>query len=158
MSKQKAADIMNRDVKTIHANATLQEVAEFLTAHHISGAPVVDGNGKMVGIISESDLIDDRKRNAAIPRSAIFGFWVVPEETLIKAYEEAQVLRARDLMTRDVLSASEDTPVEELAQLMVKRRINRIPIIKEGVIVGIVTREDLVRGLLDKKDNSISSV
>jgi len=145
---------MTCDVKTVPAGATLREVAEILISHNISGAPVVDDEGRLVGIISESDLLDERKRQSAIPRMALFGLFIVPEKLLKEAYQEGQTLHVRDVMSRNVLTATEDTPLEHLADLMVRRRINRIPIVREGDLIGIVTREDVLRGLWGNQKSS----
>ncbi|MCC6445110.1 MAG: CBS domain-containing protein [Armatimonadetes bacterium] len=147
MPAKTARDIMNREVLTIDENATLHEVAETLSLHHISGAPVVDKSGRVVGIISESDVIDEKKRKSAIPHLALFGLYAVPEKLLEEAYSEGLALRAMNVMSRDVLTADEETPISELAAMMVRKRINRIPILRDGKLVGIVTREDILRGL-----------
>ena len=143
-----AKDVMTRDVESVAPEATLHEVAERFAARHIGGAPVVDpATGELVGIITEADLLNEDKRRAAIPRQALFGFMLVSEERWRSAYDEGFALRARDVMTRDVFTAAEDTPLAELADQMVRRRINRIPIVRGDSLVGMVTRGDLVQGL-----------
>jgi CBS domain-containing protein len=148
MAQVRAQDIMTRDVKTVRADAPLREAAELFTTHGISGAPVVDETGNVVGMVSESDLINPEKRRAALPRMAVFGVYVVPEETLQRAYQEGMSLPTREVMSRNVLSAAEDTPADELARRMVASRINRVPILRDNKPVGIVTREDILRGLM----------
>lgn len=147
-----ARDIMTRDVKTITENAPLKEAVEILTANKISGMPVLDEKGTLVGIISEADLMNKEKRRAVLPHMALFGLFVVPERLLKEAYEEGFALKVRDVMTTNVVTAEEDTPVEELADIMVRKRINRIPIMKDGQLVGIVTRNDVLRGLRYQSD------
>lgn len=142
-----AKEIMTAPVKTVPEEATLREVAELLSLQKISGAPVVDTSGKLVGVITESDLLNESKKTAALPRTAVFGFFLVPEETLRKVYHEGASLLARDVMTRDVVTAAEDTELDDLAQTMLDRKINRVPIVDgAGNMVGIVTREDVLRG------------
>lgn len=148
MPSLKAKDIMTREVKTVAPQATLREAAELLATHGISGAPVVDESGQVVGIISESDILDEKKRYRALPRMALWGLRPIPEDFLREAYQEGLSLQVERLMSRDVITAEEETPVEELVRLMVSRRINRVPILREGQLVGIVTREDALRGLL----------
>jgi len=149
MAAVTAKDVMTRDVKTVAPDATLHQVAELFAAHHIGGAPVVDaGTGALVGIITEADLLNEKKRHAAIPRMALFGFLLVAEERWRAAYDEGFALGAQDVMTRNVVTASEDTPLSELADTMLRRRVNRVPIVGENnVLAGIVTRGDVLRGL-----------
>ena len=148
MSPLTAKDIMTQDVKTVSSEATLHEVAELFVEHHIGGAPVVDpATGELVGIVTEADLMNEKKRHAAIPRTALFGFALVAEERWRAAYDEGFALRAQDVMTRGVVTAAEDTPLAELSDLMVRRRINRVPVVRENRVVGIVTRGDVLRGL-----------
>jgi CBS-domain-containing membrane protein len=142
-----AADVMTREVKTIPWDATLRDVAEMLSIHHISGAPVVDDSGKMTGIICEADLINAAKKRAALPHVAAFGVFLAPEETLKRIYQDGATLRAEQVMTRDVITAAPDTPLAELSRIMTRKRINRIPVLDGEELVGIVTREDVLRGL-----------
>jgi CBS domain-containing protein len=150
MSAKTAADIMTRDVKTIPAEATLQEVATLLTTHDISGAPVVDDNGKVIGIISESDLISEAKKRSALPHIAAFGVFLVPEETLERVYHGGATLLAEEVMSRKIVSVSPDTKVQNIATIMVQEKVNRVPVMNEdNELLGIITRHDLLRGLYD---------
>ena len=143
-----AKQIMTAPVKTVPSDMPLHEVAQLFEIHNISGAPVVDGAGDLVGILSESDLLDEGKRDAAIPRFALFGLQAVPDELFRRAYDQGWKLGAGDIMTRHVITAEEDTPVEELADRMGRHRINRIPIVRGRKPVGIITREDVLRALV----------
>jgi CBS domain-containing protein len=143
---------MTSPVHTVRPQATLEEAAELLATHHISGLPVVDDAGRLLGMVSEADLIDPEKRRAAIPRTALFGLFPIPDEALLSAFDGGRDLPVRDVMTKNVVTATEETPVVELATLMVGHRINRIPILRDGRVVGIVTRADLVRALAEGKE------
>ncbi|BCW98023.1 MAG: CBS domain-containing protein [Armatimonadota bacterium] len=148
-----AADVMTREVITVSADATLREVAEILTQAGISGAPVVDADGRLVGIISESDLLNEEKRREALPRTALYGAVPVSEEKLMRAYKGGMSLKAWDLMTRDVITADEDTPADEVCDLMITNRVNRIPVVRDGKPVGIITRSDLLLGMLRSSED-----
>lgn len=147
MTELKARDVMTKRVKTLDEEMTLREAAEFLASHKISGAPVVDSEGNLVGLVSEADLMDEKKRKAAIPRLALYGLFTIPEELLEESYKEGFAMRVRDVMTTKVLTATPETSVEELADVMLRKKINRVPILHDGKLVGIVTRHDILRGL-----------
>ncbi len=148
-----AADLMTREVITVKADATLREVAEILTQAGISGAPVVDDDGRLVGVISESDLLNAEKRREALPRMALYGTVPISEERLMRAYKGGMSLKAGDLMTRDVVTAAEDTSADAVCDMMITHRINRIPVVRDGRPVGIITRSDLLLGMLRSSED-----
>jgi CBS domain-containing protein len=152
MANLTARDVMQTEVHTVREDTSLEEIARLLAERRISGAPVVDEQGRVVGIVSEADLIDEHKREAHIPRVALFGFFPVPQDLLNEAFESGKRLKARDVMSKRVVTASEETAVHELADMMVMRRINRVPIVRDGRLVGIVSRGDLVRAMAQGKD------
>lgn len=143
-----AQDVMTREVVTIPNTATLRDAAEIFTAKHISGAPVIEADGKVVGMVTEADILDFDRREAAIPRTGAFGVFLISEEQLKKAYDDGLALSVEKLMARKVISATPHTPLTELMRLMVTKKINRIPIVDGNRLAGIVTREDVLRGLL----------
>ena len=157
-----ARDIMITDVLTVPANLPLKEVAGRLAQFHISGAPVVDDDGCVVGVISEKDLLEQAQSHASVGRLTLlrFGFEALPPDLLQQAYQDGLSLRARDVMSHPIVFAGEDTPVEALADLMLSHRVNRLPILRSGRAVGIVTREDVLRAivsLLHADDGTSSS-
>ena len=112
-----ARDIMTHRVYTTTPQATVQEVAQLLTRERISGVPVVNPDGKLIGIVTEADII---------------------------AKTTANNLHVKDIMSSEVIVVSEDTPVSEIAQLLTDKRIKRVPVVHEGRLVGIVSRADIV--------------
>ncbi len=112
-----AGEIMNRDVVTTSPDLPVAELARLLTFHNISGMPVADASGRVVGIVSEADVIGKRGTTVG------------------------------DVMMSDVVSVSSGTPVEEVAALMTERHFKRVPVMDEGALVGIVSRADIVRAL-----------
>jgi CBS domain-containing protein len=154
MDRLTARDVMTAEVLAVPVETSLEEIAQLLAEHHISGVPVVDEQRHVIGIVSEADLIDEHKREWHIPRTALYGLFLIPEDVLMKAYEGGRGLTARDVMTKKVTTASEDTSFHELADMMVMRHINRVPIVREGKLVGIVCRGDLVRALAQGKGAS----
>lgn len=142
-----AADVMTAPVITITPDATLGVVAELLVTRHISGVPVVEPDGTLVGILSESDLIDENKRRVKLPRTALFGVVLVPEPLIREAWDEGNDLCASDLMSKPVFTLPHDVPAREVAEELLSRKIHRIPITQDGRMVGIVTRSDLLRAI-----------
>ena len=120
-----------------------------LTIHNISGAPVVDETGKVLGIISESDLLNAAKKRAAMPHVAAFGVFLAPEETLDRVYKEGMTLLAEEVMSKRIISVPPDISLAEAGNLMLRHKINRVPVLDEatGDLLGIVTREDILRGM-----------
>jgi CBS domain-containing protein len=147
MADLMARDVMTTEVHTVRAETPLEEIASLLAAHHISGVPVVDDEHHVIGVVSEADLIDEHKREARIPRVALYGVLPIADEILVEAARHGMALPARELMSRKLVTATEETPVHELADLMASHKVNRIPIVREGRLVGIVCRADLVRAL-----------
>jgi CBS domain-containing protein len=143
-----ASDIMTTPVKTVPAEATLQEAAALLMTHNISGAPVVDESGKMVGIVSEADLLSEARRRSALPHIAPFGLFVVPEDALKRIYHGGATLLVEEVMSRKVIVSPPDLPIEKVGELMTRNRVNRLPVVdEEDHLLGIITREDLLRAL-----------
>ena len=115
-----ASDIMTRKVATINPGASVQEAAQLLDQKRISGAPVVDPDGKIIGIITEADIISKVDRE---------GLCVI------------------DIMSHDVIAVDEETPVNEIAALLTERKIKRVPVVEKGKLVGIVSRADIVHAV-----------
>ncbi len=137
----RARDVMSTPVTTIGTDATLLEAARLLVNTRISALPVVDGRGAMVGMVSEIDLIGQVLGNADDTGR-------VPLHFDDPAAREALSGKVADVMTRQVISATEDTPLEEIAALLLKHRAKRLPILRDGSVVGVVSRIDLVKSLL----------
>jgi CBS domain-containing protein len=143
-----ARDVMKSPVITVPDTATLGEVACILDQHDISGVPVVDASGRLVGIISELDLIR-RSQQVQIARRNPFA-WVSPHTSVtdIAAFTrglcEVGETKVADVMTRKVITVNEYDSLESVALLMSQRRINRVPVMSGPDLVGIISRADLV--------------
>lgn len=144
-----AATIMTRDVASVHPGDTVQTIAATLGKRGISAVPVVDTTGKLLGMVSEGDLMRPiGARNAT--RRAWWLDMLAEGEDLAPAfldYIRLDKRTASDLMTRDVVTATEDMPISEIADLLAQHRIKRVPILRNDRIVGIVSRADIVRTL-----------
>lgn len=142
----KASDIMVTDVITVTPESDVPQVAALLLTNHISAAPVVDAEGRLVGMISEGDLLHRSESGTAHQRP----WWLqmlMSRELLAGEFVREHSRRAGDLMTRDVVWAAPDTPVADVATLLERHRIKRVPIVADGRLVGIVSRANLIQAL-----------
>lgn len=115
-----ARDIMTRKVISVHPGASVQEAAQLLYSNRISGLPVVDDLSRIIGIVTEADIISKVDREG---------------------------LSAGDIMSREIIAVDEETPVNEIASMLTERRIKRVPVVREGHVVGIVSRADIVHAV-----------
>ena len=142
----RAGDVMTTDVVTVSPEARVEEIACLMLEHHISAVPVVDARGRLAGIVSEGDLVRRIETGAAGTRAWWLELLAEPAK-LARDYVKAHGRRAADVMTRTVVTVEEDASLSDVARLLEGRRIKRVPVVREGRVVGIVSRADLVRGL-----------
>jgi CBS domain-containing protein len=141
-----AADVMTSNVITVNVDATVQEVASILATNHISAVPVVDRHGKLAGIASEGDLI----RRSEIGTECSRSWWLDALRTNRKLAEEfvrSHSRRVGDVMTTKVISVKPTSTLGEIASLLEKKRIKRVPVVRDGKVIGIVSRANLVQAL-----------
>jgi CBS domain-containing protein len=142
----KAKDVMVRDVVTAQPGMDVVEAIELLAEHDVSALPVVDDDGTVVGVISEADLIQRAEGDTVRHRP----WWleaVTPASTLAEEFAKSHGRRVEELMSTEVVSAEEDAPLAEIAALLEKHRIKRVPIIQDGKLVGIVSRSNLIQAM-----------
>jgi CBS domain-containing protein len=122
----------------------INAIAALLLERHISAVPVIDDDRRILGIVSEGDLM---RRGETERRPS---WWLAAfsnAEELAREFTKTRGIRAKDVMTREVLTVTEETPIATIAELLEKRRIKRVPVVRDGRIVGIVSRADLLRAL-----------
>jgi len=139
----KTAEIMSRDVVSIGPDDTVREAIRLMLEHRISGLPVVDAAGKLVGILSEGDLMRRGETGTERQRRPWIEFLLGPGR-LAEDYVKTHGRRIAAIMTPDVVSIGPDTPVEEAVGLMERRRIKRLPVLDGDRLVGILSRADLM--------------
>ncbi len=142
----KARDVMVSPVMTLKPSNTVADAARLFLDNRISAAPVVDDQGKILGIVSEGDLMHRVEAGTQRRRS----WWLTPfvgETTLATEYVKAHAKKVADIMTRNVTTVSPDTPLHEIAGLIEGKRIKRVPVVSNGQLVGIVSRANLVQAL-----------
>lgn len=139
-----AQDVMSTEVAAIAADATVREAARAMLARRVSALPVVDGRRRVVGIVSEGDLV--RRAELGTDRAGSWWLRVFADEAA-RDYVRTHGTLVRDVMSSPVRSVRRATPLREVARLLEKHRIKRLPVIEGGRLVGIVSRADLVRRL-----------
>lgn len=142
----KASDVMTPEVITVGPDARVAEVAEILLANRISAVPVIGESGEPIGIVSQGDLM----RRAETRTERHRAWWLeafVQNNTLADDYVKANAQRVADIMTRRVVTAMPDTPLGEIAALLERHHIKRVPIVSDGKVIGIVSRANLLQAL-----------
>ena len=146
----KAEDIMAKEVITVSPDTEVVHAAKILVEENINGVPVVDKEGKMVGILCQSDLIAQQK---TIPLPSLFtlldGF--IPLTSMKRFEKDIQkiaAIKVADAMTVDPVAVSPDTGIGEIANLMVDKNFHSIPVVDEGKLVGIIGKEDILRTVM----------
>lgn len=147
----RAIDVMTTSVICVQPETTVQEAARLLVDHRISGMPVVDERGALVGIVSEGDLLR-RIENETQTRHPWWLEMLASTRQLAGNFVKEHGRAVHDVMSTRITSVDEQTPVAVIAELMEKRRIKRVPVLREGTLVGIVSRANLIRALASARD------
>ncbi len=143
----KAADVMQRNVVMVSPATPLREAARLMVERRVSGLPVVDSAGHLLGIVSEGDLLHRYETGTERTRS----WWLdalAESSSLADDFIRSHGTTVADVMTRKVHTVSEDTALAEVADILDRRKVKRVPVVTEGRIVGIVSRADLLRAYL----------
>ncbi len=136
----KAMDVMTTPVVTVDIETPVAEIAKRLVERRISAVPVVDTEGRLVGIVSEGDLMR-RPESGGEPHPSWWLALVADPQTQAREYLKAHGGRAGDVMTHEVTTVNEEASLEEIATLLEKHRIKRVPVVRDGKLVGIVARK-----------------
>jgi CBS domain-containing protein len=145
----RAIDVMTTDVITVDPDMTVQAFATLLAERGISGAPVVDADGRLVGIISEGDLLHRAEIGTARRHRVRRRSWWLDHfaSELARDYVKSHARTVKEIMTRDVVTVTEDTELAEVASLLEAKRVKRVPVMREGKVVGIISRANIVRAV-----------
>ena len=150
-----AADVMTRPVFAVGADMPIAPAIRMMIERKLSGLPVIADGGRLIGIITEGDLL----RRVEIGTAGTSPGWLTAflhPGRAAERYTVTHARRVRDVMTTDVLTASEETPLDEIVDLMLRRHIKRIPIVRDDRLLGIVTRADLIRRVGEALETPIS--
>ena len=143
----RASEIMTRDVVSIRKGASVEQAVKLMAQKGVSGLPVVDVDNRVVGIITETDVLLKGQTEVPIPRMALYGWYVAPDDAIAEAYRKARGVLVEDAMTEKVITFDEESEVSDIARAMVEHKINRVPITTGGKLVGVVSRADIVRAM-----------
>ncbi len=142
---QKAKDIMSKNVVTISSKATVEELARLLIKHKISGVPVVDNAKNLIGIVTENDLINQNKRLHIPTIIRLFDAFVVfGSGRMQEEIKKMTASKVDEICTKEVVSITEETSLEEVATIMSEKNIHLLPVVRDSVVVGIVGKADVV--------------
>lgn len=146
----KAKDIMTQDLITLSPETEIGKAAELLLERRINGAPVVGADGSLRGILCQSDLIAQQKR---IPVPSVFTLLdsFIPlssRKSLEREMKKIAATRVADAMTENPVSVNPETSLEEIATLMVERKVHTLPVVDAGKVVGVIGKEDVLRTIL----------
>lgn len=144
-------EIMTKPVQTVRQDAPLKDVARLLTEHRISGLPVVDAGGAVVGVISEADLLMKAQGADAIHHRRFARLFGEGRESVVQLAKLSAVT-AGEAMTTPAITIGPDRRVTAAASVMVAKQVNRLPVVDDGRLVGIITRADLVRAYVRSDD------
>jgi CBS domain-containing protein len=145
----KARDIMSRDVISVSPSTTIEELARILVDKRISGAPVVNENGEMIGIVTENDLVRKNKKFHIPTIIRLFdAFIMLQSQSMIE--EEIKAMAAvtvSDIYKKEVITVTEETQVDEIASIMSEKKVHLIPVVEGKSIKGIIGKIDIIKGL-----------
>lgn len=142
----KASEVMTRRVISIEPDASIVQAVRLMLKNHFSGLPVVDRGGKLIGIITEGDFLHRREIGTELRRNAWLVAMFGPEESA-RDYVHAHGVSVHELMTPEVITVDEDAPLDKVVHLMERHHIKRVPVLRKGKMVGIISRANLLRAL-----------
>jgi CBS domain-containing protein len=160
----RAADVMTTEVVSVTPETSILSAAQLMLEHHVSGLPVLDAKGMLVGMISEGDLMHRREIGTDNPHKS---WWLalVSGTSDAQQYVKAHARSVADVMSPDVISVEEHMPLRDIANVLETFHIKRVPVVREGVVVGVVSRANLVQALASQyepvpaqPDNSDSEI
>jgi CBS-domain-containing membrane protein len=144
-----AGDIMTTQIHTVHRDTEIKTLAKLFVDHNVNAMPVVDDDGGLVGIVSQTDLVEQDKP-LHIPTVISLFDWVLYLESPKKFTEEVRKVTARrvgEICSQDVVTCTPDTPVSSVASLMVDNKAHLVPVLDGGRMVGVVARLDIIRSM-----------
>ena len=146
-----ARDIMTREVITITDDATVKELARILSIHQISGVPVINDKGKLVGVVTESDLIYQTKKVHIPTVITILDsvFYLENPDKLEDEMKKMAGIKVKDILTSKPVTVTEETQLDEIATIMAEKNVHTLPVVNQDILVGVIGKKDIIRTLID---------
>jgi CBS domain-containing protein len=147
---KKATDIMTTDVITVTLETSVQELARILSLHNISGVPVVDAAGNLIGVVTENDLIDQTKKLHIPTVVTILDsiFYLENPDRMEKEMKRIAGTKVLDLYSSDPITVDEETTLEEIATIMAEKNIHTLPVVQEKKLIGVIGKKDIIKTLI----------
>jgi CBS-domain-containing membrane protein len=146
-----AKELMSKNVITVTGETPVRELASILSSHKISGTPVVDENEEVIGVVTESDLIDQNKKVHIPTVMAILDSFIFLESpgNMEKELKKMTGTQVKDIFAREIITVQEDTPLDELATLMAEKNIHTLPVLSGKKLVGVIGKADIIRTIAE---------
>jgi CBS domain-containing protein len=147
---QKAQDIMTKDVITVKPATTVIELAQLLASHNIGGAPVLDLSDTLLGVVTESDLIDQKKKIHIPTVVTILDsvFYLENPDKMEKEMKKIAGSTVGDIYSKDPVTVEEDTLIDEIATLMAEKNVHTLPVMRGDTLVGVIGKKDIIKTLI----------
>jgi CBS domain-containing protein len=154
----KAKDIMNKNVVTVKKNTSVDELGRLFIEKNISGAPVMDEENNIFGIVTENDLVNQNKRLHIPTVVRLFDAFIPLEGfgSIEKEIKRMSASTAEEICSREVVTVSPDTSLQDIASIMAEKNIHLIPVISSGEIAGIIGKIDIIKGIQSEGDEQQS--
>ena len=146
----KVADVMTREVITVTPETSLRDLAEILSQKNFNGVPVVDDEGDVIGVASESDLVE-RNKPLHIPTVFVILDSIIPLENpwrMQKEFKRLTSTKVEDIYSKPAVCVEPDTDISEVARIMSEKSIHTLPVIDRGKLVGVIGKGDVIRSLI----------
>lgn len=146
-----ARDIMSNEVVTVTEEATVKELARILAIHQISGVPVINDQGGLVGVVTESDLIFQTKKVHIPTVITILDsvFYLENPHKMGDELKKMAAVKVTDILTSSPVTVNEDTTLDEIATLMAEKNVHTLPVMRDDILVGVIGKKDIIRTLID---------
>ncbi|MEI6914061.1 MAG: CBS domain-containing protein [Armatimonadota bacterium] len=144
-----AEQIMTRNVTVVKKGTSIEEALKLMANKHVSGLPVVDVDGKLVGVITESDLLLRGQRMGDSGHAPLPGTVSPGSDRVSEAYFKAGAATVEEAMTPNVIAFEPKSSVADISRVMIQKQINRVPIVSAGKVVGIISRSDIIRSMAE---------
>jgi CBS domain-containing protein len=147
---QKARDIMTKDVITVSPATTVSELAMLLATNNIGGAPVLDSSGTLLGVVTENDLIDQKKKIHIPTVVTILDsvFYLENPDKMEKEMKKIAGSTVGDIYTKKPRTVDEETLIDEIATLMAEKNIHTLPVMRGDKLVGVIGKKDIIKTLI----------